>query len=51
MKKDADDANVTATKTEKFFQDRQARADFETFDRNLHRPTGEPPVAGDELPE
>jgi len=48
MKKDADE---TANDANQFFRDRQARADFEAFDRIMQRPGGEPPIPGDELPE
>ena len=44
-------AKVAAMETAQFFQDRRARADFKAFDRIMKRRGGEPPIAGDELPE
>jgi len=44
-------AKVAAMETARYFQDRQARADFKAFDRIMKRRGGEPPRAGDELPE
>jgi hypothetical protein len=42
---------VSALETATFFEDRKARADFKAFDRIMRRRGGEPPRAGDELPE
>jgi len=44
-------AKVSAMAPAQFFQDRQARADFQAFDRIMKRKGGERPRAGDELPE
>lgn len=41
---------VSALETARYFSDRQARADFEAFDRILRRSGGEPPRDGDEMP-
>ena len=44
-------AKVSAMETAHFFQYRQARADFKAFDKLMKRKGGQPPRAGDELPE
>ncbi|MGD0663384.1 MAG: toxin-antitoxin system HicB family antitoxin [Syntrophorhabdales bacterium] len=41
---------VSALQTARFFQDRKARADFETFDKIMNRQGGKPPRRGDEMP-
>ena len=51
MKKDTNEISIAPDETDQFFQDRRARADLETFDRIMKRRGGEPPIAGDELPE
>jgi len=45
------EAVVTAMQTEAFFAERKAVADNEAFLRVLNREGGEPPRAGDELPD
>ena len=42
---------VSALETVRFFEDRRALADFRAFDKILKRRGGEPPRAGDELPQ
>ncbi len=42
---------VAALRTASYFAERRGRADWEAFDRLMSRPGGEPPRAGDELPE
>ncbi len=42
---------VSALTTVEFFEQRRAQADREAFRRILDRQDGEPPRAGDELPE
>ena len=41
---------VSALETARYFSDRQARADFDAFDKILRRKGGKPPRAGDEIP-
>jgi hypothetical protein len=41
---------VSALSTARFFQDRQARADFKAFDKIMKRRGGKPPREGDEMP-
>ena len=45
------DAMPDEFKTAKFFEERAKRADYAAFDRFMNRAGGEPPRAGDELPE
>ena len=40
---------VSALETARFFEDRQARADFKAFDKIMKRRGGERPRDGDEL--
>ncbi|BDV34034.1 YlcI/YnfO family protein [Methylocystis iwaonis] len=42
---------VSALRTAQYFADRKGRADWAAFDRLMSRDTGEPPRAGDEIPE
>ena len=42
---------VAALRTASYFAERRRRADWEAFDRLMHRRGGEPPRSGDELPE
>ena len=42
---------LSAMETMDFFEERAKRADLEAFDRFMNRSGGEPPRAGDELPE
>ena len=42
---------LSALETMDFFEERAKRADLDTFDRFMNRKGGEPPRAGDELPE
>jgi hypothetical protein len=42
---------VAALRTADYFSVRRERADWQTFDRLMGRGGGEPPRAGDELPE
>lgn len=42
---------VAALRTASYFAERRGRADWEAFDRLMSRRGGEPPRAGDELPE
>jgi hypothetical protein len=42
---------VAALRTASYFAERRGRADWEAFDRLMGRSGGEPPRAGDELPE
>ena len=42
---------VAALRTASYFAERRGRADWMAFDRLMARPGGEPPRAGDELPE
>ncbi|MBL1257240.1 YlcI/YnfO family protein [Methylocystis sp. Sn-Cys] len=42
---------VSALRTARYFADRKGRADWAAFDRLMSRDTGEPPRAGDEIPE
>jgi hypothetical protein len=42
---------VTALRTAEYFASAKARADFAAFDKIMRRKGGEPPRAGDELPE
>ena len=44
-------ARLAAMETAEYFQDRKARADFKAFDKLMKRRGGEPPRAGDELPD
>ena len=41
---------VSALATARFFQDRQARADFRAFDKIMKRRGGKAPREGDEMP-
>ena len=41
---------VSALQTEKYFAARQARADFEAFDKIMRRRGGKAPRKGDEMP-
>lgn len=45
------EAHLEALKTRKFFEDKARRADPEWLMKFLDREGGEPPRAGDELPE
>ena len=40
---------VSALETGRFFEERQAHADFKSFDRIMRRSGGQPPRAGDEV--
>jgi hypothetical protein len=42
---------MSALQTADFFADRKAPADFQAFDKLMRRPSGAPPVAGDEMPK
>ncbi len=42
---------VAALRTASYFAERRGRADWEAFDRLMHRRSGEPPRSGDDLPE
>jgi hypothetical protein len=42
---------VAALRTASYFAERRGRADWEAFDRLMSRKGGEPPRAGDEVPE
>ena len=42
---------VAALRTASYFAERRGRADWAAFDRLMGRAGGEPPRAGDELPE
>ena len=42
---------LSALETSAFFEERAKRANFAEFDRIMSRKGGEPPRAGDELPE
>jgi len=42
---------VAALRTASYFAERRGRADWEAFDRLMHRQGGKPPLPGDELPE
>ena len=47
-----DDARkMTVLEAATFFEERAKRADLDAFDRFMNRKGGEPPRAGDELPE
>jgi len=41
---------VSALETARFFAGRQARADFNAFDKIMRRKARKPPRAGDEMP-
>lgn len=41
---------VSALETARFFADRKARADFQSFDEIMKRRGGAPPGEGDEIP-
>ena len=41
---------LAAMNTAAFFAERQARADFDAFDRLMKRASGEPPRAEDKIP-
>jgi hypothetical protein len=41
---------VSALATARFFQDRQAQADFKAFDKIMKRRGGKPPRKADEVP-
>ena len=42
---------VAVLEAASFFEERAKRADYAAFDRIMNREGGEPPRAGDELPE
>ena len=42
---------LSAMQTAEFFASRKARADFKAFDKIMKRKGGEPPRAGDEMPQ
>ncbi|MEO1290792.1 MAG: toxin-antitoxin system HicB family antitoxin [Chloroflexota bacterium] len=42
---------LSALRTESYFAERRSRADLNRFDVMLNREGGQPPQAGDELPE
>ena len=42
---------VAALRTASYFAERRGRADWEAFDRLMHRQSGEPPWPGDVSPE
>jgi len=42
---------MAALRTEAYFRERAARADLAEFDRILAKAGGEPPQAGDEVPD
>ncbi len=42
---------VSAMKTAEFFEERRGKANHKAFRRILDRKSGEPPRAGDELPQ
>jgi hypothetical protein len=41
---------VSALRTATYFAERQARADFQTFDKIMKRKSGKKPREGDEMP-
>jgi hypothetical protein len=42
---------VSAVETARFFETRREQVDWQSFDRILNRPGGEPPRDGDQVPE
>jgi hypothetical protein len=42
---------VSALSTARYFADRKARAEFQSFDKIMRRRRGKPPREGDEMPK